>query len=197
MNVEVIDLVYNTAPDMAEFFLVDRFGGCKTGVDLYFQSPFYAVDHHTMPGLQTAAEIAETLTAMFPEGLSLHGQRYLLEPHVMPQGGYSVNHLIELVFELVRRARFPTKPTRFQSFFGCETVEQARIFRQRFCQPFHCIYRVHADDFCRCDMELLKLGVSGSSALNLVGKYWSGSASPNPFWEERPPVRVAERVDPA
>jgi hypothetical protein len=181
-----------------EYFVVDRSSTCVAGQILNLQGATYTFQHQTS-GIESPDEIAGTMAMMYPDGVSIHGQRYLFERSQTAQGGYLINNLVEIVVELVRRSNFQEIPSRFTSLFGWETSEAAQTFRQRSCQPFHPIIRVETDQpGFKADMELLKLGVSVASALTLANKYWKGESSANPCWEIllQPPVRVIERVEP-
>lgn len=182
-----------------DFYFVDRIGACHAGGRIELQPPKYDFQHPTIENLQTAPEIAGTLSASFPEGLSLHGQRYLLEKYVFNQGMVAVSPMIELATELIRRWQFPDRPSRMQSFFACETLDSARQFRAQFCQPFHRIFLVQAEKHFRADMNLLRIGPTGGSSLNLLQKYWRGEESRSPFWEILlpAPLQLGELVDPA
>src|SRR5262249_27066352 len=71
-----------------------------------------------------------------------------------------VNHnmVVELVFEYVRRAVFPSRCSRFQSFFAWESLEMARAFRKE----GQALYRVESSSIFRADqswMDHLKDGL--------------------------------------
>jgi len=120
------------------------------------------------------------LNERYPEGLSWHGARYACvslgtndsisfnydtEPII---GVYQVENretgecghrnrepvspLYEWVFELVRMADFPDRPSRFQSFFGFETREEAAAFQSGTDAQ---IIEVEYDDGFTADMDLL------------------------------------------
>ncbi len=182
---------------MPDFFFVDRYGTCAAGTELPLQTPHYNFGHATADKLETATEVESTLRELFPDGLSLHGQRYLLERYPYGQNVVAVSPVIELVAELIRRLAYPQLPSRFQALFACETLDSARLFRSRG-QPFNRIFRVRGNSHFRADMNLLSLGPTAASSLNLVHKYWKGAASSEPFWEIilPPPVQVVEQVDP-
>jgi hypothetical protein len=94
------------------------------------------------PHIATLLKIAKEY---FPGGLSIFGIDYLMEPLRYTSynnfGYISQAMTIDLVFELIRRARFPSLPSRYESLFACETLEEAKVFRAikyRLYRRFHC-----------------------------------------------------------
>jgi hypothetical protein len=77
-----------------------------------------------------------------------------------------VNHnmVVELVFEYVRRAAFPSRCSRFQSFFAWESLEMARAFRKE----GQALYRVESSSIFRADQSWLTLGVQNALRASLV-----------------------------
>jgi hypothetical protein len=183
---------------MKTFFFVDRYGTCIENTEMRLRAPSYGFPHWTSENRETPTEIAATLLEFFPRGLSLHGERYFFERNQNAQGQFIIEHLIELVVELVRRSDFSDRPSRMESFFGCESMESALNFRNRFGKPWQRIFRVETFASFRADMNLLSLGASNASAANLARKYWSGSSSESPFWEVlmASPIKVLDEVRP-
>jgi hypothetical protein len=68
---------------------------------------------------------------MLPSGVSRHGDQYFY-------GGNSrTNHedsIIEILLEYYRRAYFPDRPSRFQCWFGVESLDEALLFQTNLCQ---------------------------------------------------------------
>lgn len=184
---------------MPEFFTVDRNGSCAPGSVIKLIPPHYNFAHLHNKNLETSDEIAQTISALFPDGVSPHGHRYLFERHNYVQNmAIPVSPAIELISELVRRAEFPNRPSRFTSLFGTETLEVAQTFRSKNGQPHHRIFRVSCENSFRADMCLLSLGASNASSLNLARKFWRGEGSQNPHWECLlvPPIAIIEQVEP-
>lgn len=85
-----------------------------------------------------AEGVPVVLSEMFPEGLSMHGYHYLdafvSESLIGAAGAESLSHAlrelpsfqIEWNLELVRRALYPELPSRCQSIFCLESVEEFR-----------------------------------------------------------------------
>lgn len=141
-------------------------------------------------------DLEHLVQELFPEGLTKHGKRYLLDECLVistPQGpAPQVPHIpmIELICELVRRLSFPNLPSRLQAVFAWASHDEALAFQREF--GGGTIYEVEADQYFRGDMKLLYLGGSGIGAWQFAMKYWRCQASPAPRWEYLlvPPVRV-------
>lgn len=65
------------------------------------------------------------------EGLSLHGQHYWRSPSVKNPDDVN-DFFIEHIFEEIRLAHYPDRPSRFQSLFGCPTMKQLRYWEKLF-----------------------------------------------------------------
>ena len=120
------------------FYSVDRSGLYQTGgtLDLWQQDPRLGRPFWRLPDWFEADDLRAHVAELFPDGLSLHGWQYMVERHdfIRPTNSDAlfVNHnmVVELVFEYVRRAVFPSRCSRFQSFFAWESLEMARAFRK-------------------------------------------------------------------
>jgi hypothetical protein len=186
-------------PEM--FYSVDRSGLYQTGraLDLWQQDPVLGRPFWRLPDWFEANDLRTHVAELFPDGLSLHGWQYMVERHdfIRPTNSDAlfVNHnmVVELVFEYVRRAVFPSRRSRFQSFFGWESIEMARAFRKE----GQALYRVESSSIFRADQSWLTLGVQNAIASLSAHRYWSGAPSGTPRWEIllAPPVRVMERID--
>ncbi len=104
---------------------------------------------------------------------------------------------IESTFELVRLWRFPDKPSRFISFYGCETFEEAQTFKQNYRGGNGFIFKVSAESYFKADMSLLMTGASVITNYFFEEKYWKGESGKNPFWEVlmRGPVTILSKVE--
>lgn len=128
------------------------------------------------------------LADIYPEGLSYHGWRYLLERHTYgtSENGFqhNISFFIEMNFEYVRKLYFPDKPSRFQSIFACESLESLNDFINSFREgATYRILTIKADDFHVADMHWLKLATQNISASYMAHKYWEGAFTSNPFKE--------------
>ncbi|MGW4335377.1 DUF2441 domain-containing protein [Rhodococcus koreensis] len=147
---------------MPRYFTVDRRGTLHEG--------------HTL-GLTryddvTPAVLQQHLDTLFPDGVTAHGENNFVNADVRFQ---VTAHVIELAWENVRRAHFPTAPSRFQSIFAVDTLEQARAFRTAF-DPTGAatIWELETPDTgFRANMELLRTHVSALMTSHHAHCYWS------------------------
>lgn len=134
-------------------------------------------------------ELIKTIEGYFPNGISRHGESYLSEKifywHDNQNNLDFIPYIpsIELVFEIIRRANYPSLPSRLQSIFAFETLEEALKFKSQYSQVDCPIYIVEANKCIKRDMSLLKLGFNISGGITLAEKYWSAQQSENPEWE--------------
>ncbi len=168
---------------MPVFFTVDRL---KT----LHQGSVLRLTRHTDLEPPEAQEHAD---ALFPDGVSTHGNSYLLSGNSDPK---LASPAVELLFEYVRRASFPEKPSRFQSLFAWESIEEAIAFRGKHGGPDAPIWRVEAEEFCKADMSYLKRGTSILVWSCFAHSYWRGEGTESPAWEILlvPPVSVLNRA---
>jgi hypothetical protein len=181
-------------------YSVDTHGSyCAGGsLELWTQDPnkrpFWRV-----PGRFDKKELEDHLVELFPEGLSPHGWRYMLDRFDFIRDPINndafVNHTwqVEFAFEMVRRAAFPKRNSRFQSYFAWETLDAARSFRR----DGQTIYRTQAEKGFRADQNWLTLGTQGVATSLCAHRYWSGAASSESLWEIVlcAPVRIVDRVE--
>jgi P63C domain len=123
-----------------KLFTVDRWRRFSPGMRITLTPPDYAelrrANIRLDPGL---------LAKQFRDGLSMHGQRYLINWSVSQKGSLLVGDTpqplifsapaIELVFELVRLVEFQNSFSRFQSFFGCRDLSELKKFADKFNFP--------------------------------------------------------------
>jgi hypothetical protein len=130
---------------------------------------------------------------LFPNGLTKHGERHFLRD-TNKHGVIEAE--IELLFEYVRRGSFGSKPSRFQSVFATDSLDQAKAFRQRYGGGHESIWMLNGEPVFKADMSLLRRGATTLVSSWLAHEYWKGHASSDPFWEYLllPPVTIAERV---
>ncbi|WP_410686116.1 DUF2441 domain-containing protein [Citrobacter braakii] len=127
--------------------------------------------------------------------------------------------LIGLVFELVRRSHFPEKPSRYQSLFACEQLNEVKQFRALLAEErgdenilTAPIYEVLSwEPVHRGDMNLLNGNCPVLELYHRAHLYWSGEPAPvkkgkeeeKPFWELLIPLpvvfghRVLEPMEPS
>ena len=140
-------------------------------------------------------ELQKHVNALFPQGVTSHGERYLLRGKTSAKG---VSATIELLFEYVRRSLFPSHPSRFQSFFAYSTLKDAEAFKNQYGKPNSLIWEVEADNEFKADMRLLTLKGSLLVLSYNAHRYWSGLPSGDePCWEFLlvPPVIVIRQIN--
>lgn len=171
---------------MPEFFTVDRVGRLQAGQVLTLE-----VFNDLQP-----PELQSHVNEMFGNGVSRHGNQYFLSNSSVAN---VTSPSIEVLFEYVRRAHFANRPSRFQSWFGLETVAAARNFHSRFGSGSARIWRLECDDYFRGNMNLLTSKQTTLVCSWFAHCYWRSEQGPvSAFWEYLlvPPVRVLQLADP-
>lgn len=135
------------------------------------------------------------INTLFPKGLSFHGENYLLQNRTPEK-----NEVLELVFEYIRQAHFPEKPSRLQSMFACGLLEEALEFRNKYADHDHnaAIWEVECDFCFRGDMKLVHMPTSIIVLSYYAHLYWNGDpGSETPFWEYllTPPIKVIRKIE--
>jgi hypothetical protein len=170
---------------MPKFYTVDRKETLHQGIEIMLQKsndikPDYLQKHVDM---------------MFPDGVTLHGEQYFLRNTTKG----IISPAIELLLEYVRRAFFSSRPSRFQSFFGFESIDYAEKFRAQYANQDTPTWEVEAELYFRADMSLLTLANSLLISSYFTYQYWSGDSSHSnkPFWEILlvPSVKVLRKID--
>jgi hypothetical protein len=172
---------------MPIYYSVDRMGRMTPAMDYQL----YQLDLGHMP------DLAKHFASHFPLGVSQHGAQYLNSTVTTPGGP-----AIELVWESMRRAQFPHRPSRFTSVFAWQTLDEAKAFQAVSNVPGATIWAVHAEVGFVANMSLLNVGTSLLRATQLAELYWNGQAGPigiglqAPSWEVllTLPVKVLHRV---
>jgi hypothetical protein len=170
--------------EMASFYHVDR--GSRLSEGQTIQLVRYANI--------TPLELQRHVDDMFPEGVSRHGNFYFLNSQSHPS---LASPNIEVVFEYVRRALCPSRPSRFQSFFAFPTKDAALRFRKNYCSSIGKVWEVTASHSFTADMALLRPGSSILFYSYFAHLYWQGQpGSRNPEWEVLliPPVTILRQV---
>ncbi|EMH0544179.1 DUF2441 domain-containing protein [Enterobacter hormaechei] len=142
------------------------------------------------PSIQPV-ELQAMVTALFPRGVSHHGNGYFLSASAIAG---DINFSIDWGLEFYRRAMRPNTPSRYECLFACEKLENAKDFRAKFRNPSSPIYEVDADENLvhRGDMSLLIRDNSCLVYTYQIEHYWSGTTfSQQPFWEILIPLPVS------
>jgi hypothetical protein len=113
---------------------------------------------------------------------------------LLPSKGIS-DAEIDLLFEFIRRVEFPTCPSRYQSIFACESLEDAQAFRDEH-RAGAAIWEVEGKVAFRADHQLLDLSGTAMDVVERARRYWRGEPGGSPEWELllKPPVTVVRRV---
>jgi hypothetical protein len=139
---------------------------------------------------------AAHLNEMYPEGFSRHGVIYACG-YAEPGPELRREH----VLEFVRQDHYPHLPSRFTSFFACESADDARKLKAEGWLGQEgwgnaVIWVVEAESYFRADMGLF--GFSRYANVEQIAHaYWRQVESPRPFWELllKPPVTVIKRLE--
>lgn len=124
---------------------------------------------------------------LFARGASQHGIAYSLKsPFEMPSNPFGTS--IELALELIRKERFPDKPSRLQSMFGCEDLNDVKHFRGSSGSARSTpIFEVSAENYHRGDMNMLNYQCNMNEFHRRLVGYWSGTTLSidgyEHFWE--------------
>lgn len=127
----------------------------------------------------------------FSAGISPHGFTYFLGHGIhFSNPTNRADAAIEYALELLRQQRYPEKPSRFTSMFGCETLDEAKHFRGASNSTLNTpIYEVHSDLIChKGDMNLFSPGCALHEFDRRLNAYWQGKTYSlrdgyEPFWE--------------
>ncbi len=147
---------------METFYTVDRRGLCKPGGKLQI----LPIPSISINGTKT----------LYKQGITPHGNDYFLN-----YCDHAPSNILEIVWELIRLKDYPHTPSRFQSYFGLRTVEDAKIFRG-YRDPYP-IYKIKCNKSFEADMNLLIISTSPILMIDCAHKYWSQIKSSNPFIE--------------
>lgn len=132
---------------------------------------------------------------LFTRGASQHGVAYSLNsPFEMPNNPFGPS--IELALELIRKEQFPDKPSRLQSMFGCENLDDVKHFRDSSRSALSTpIFEVTAENYHRGDMNILNYQCNMNEFHRRLVGYWSGNTLSiegyKPFWEVVIPLPAA------
>ncbi|EOW9210583.1 TPA: DUF2441 domain-containing protein [Vibrio cholerae] len=171
---------------MKKFYTVDRLGTLSSGTVIDITK----YDDVNPKVLQSHVD------ELFPNGVSAHGENYLLKKG---SHGQISSSAIELLFEYVRRAHLPEIKSRFECSFACESIDEAMAFRNRFGQPSDRIFEVLSDKpYFKGNMVLLDNNQTSLVCSYFADEYWKGNQGPIPesFWEIllELPVTIGDQV---
>lgn len=181
------------------YFTVNGRGSYYEGGTVELQSVAAGLPPDTPP------EIAATAHKLFPHGVSAQAETYLLTPWVLDTSMPEAHRIArdafgEVLVELVRRIEAPDAPSRFESLFAFEQLDDARWFRQHFRRGQGSIYAIDCDDGFRGDFTLLaSLQGTPLRATAYASRYWASQPHwvETPHWETllRLPVTIGPRIE--
>lgn len=191
---------------MTKLYTLDRMGLLSANQLIDLNNDFKDLPLIEIQDLISKDDLISRVNALYPTGISKHGENYLLGRIIVNDNRGAPTHFVhtepmaEIIFELVRKAEFPTLPSRMQCLYCWQNLEDL----QRFCNDHSLnydsslrIYEIDADDFFVGDMRLLYLGGQVLNALEFARMYWSGERSSNPHLEVLVPlpVQLGSRVE--
>lgn len=139
-------------------------------------------------------DIMKTLSELYPDGLSYHGLRYAITSFK----GLHTDTSTEQIFELYRQMHFPHLPSRFQSFFCFNSLQNAIEFSKL--NGKSTIYKVEVDhkNYHIGDMKLLKGDTILQCHKNALD-YWSSKLDKNSIVEVLilPPIHISDLIIPS
>lgn len=170
---------------MAEtFYHVDRWTDLTAGQTI------------TLEPLDGADPSEAAVADVYPEGLSRHGRHYCSEDLYSDDPDDVWDVACEVIFEAARLARYPDRPSRLQSVFALESLDDVDAFVDRFVESSCDVWAVEADDAFVGDMNLVD-AEDLADGLSNADRYWRGGAyNDDPLREVllTPPVTVVENV---
>ncbi|WP_434777603.1 DUF2441 domain-containing protein [Neisseria sp. Ec49-e6-T10] len=165
--------------------------------------------------IKSNSELVSFFEGVYKKGFSKHGEYYLLnffwreakslnEQGKIEKGVFIPDsHLIEIIFEQRRQVK-NGKPSRFESLFAWDNIDDAKEFlekRDKESPNKYAIFRVKAlsKNIHKGDMNLLHRTNSFAVAMLYADDYWDGkpNISIPPKWEYLLPlpVKVVERME--
>ena len=132
-----------------------------------------------------------------PNGLSQHGNYYLVSSNL--DEASSLNSHTEMLFEWVRRARYPDRPSRFQSMFAVGDIDSAIRFMSIYGSRNQAVYELSSLGAFRADMRLITYPRQTAILSSYFAElYWQGlpwhEGEPTWEWIVPCPVTIGRRV---
>ncbi len=168
---------------MATFYHVDRLGEIVENTSFNLETEYEYLDIQCVREIYNESDAINTVKRLYPKGISNHGIRLLfIERSNTPEELIGrLGPLIENVFELVRRADFPDKPSRMESIFGWTSLKEAENFRDEYNGGR--IFEISSERAFIGDQKFLSLTGTVIGTYEQARKYWSGERSQNPSLE--------------
>jgi len=135
------------------------------------------------------------LESTYNNKLTRHGQQYLVNP-INPTNPW--NTLYETIFEYERRINFPQLPSRFQSFFATQTLEDVDHWIGKLnLNEYIPVWKVYVDPnkVFKADASWFNLDNFDKSTLRIsynALQYWYGKFKPD--FEKEPELLIKESM---
>ena len=149
-------------------------------------------------GVFTKDEYNEIISQQYKNGFSNHGFKFNIPEYEFQQRYFIDNNIpLEIIYEQIRKQNYADKPSRFESIFTCDSIENAKLFLKSYPEKKIKIYKIQAERFFKADMKLLSVGFRPIDIFILAHKYWQGKSSDDPFWEYivELPVKIIEECN--
>lgn len=166
-------------------FHVDRRGDLAPGDEIV---------RETVPA--GTVEERALLAAVFDGGVAPHGRHYCEMDLYADDVDALWDATTELLFELVRRERFPWRPSRFRSVFAFASREDAVRFVARYGEEPATVFEVSGVPAFSADMRMVD-APTVPGGVRRAHYYWEGLTDrDDPLWEVlvEPPVTVERTV---
>ncbi|MDO6646525.1 DUF2441 domain-containing protein [Acinetobacter guillouiae] len=178
---------------MAEFITVDRGKVLFEGKKIELITDLTKTHTISIEGMISNDDLEKSFYRNYPNGISLHGQRYLFgyPPFVELSRSrelVQISPMIEAIFEQVRRADFANLPSRFVSMFAWHNLADAQMFKEKYqCHDAN-LFKVESDEYFLGDMSFLTIGGQVMNTFELAYKYWNGDRTDSPIIEALLPL---------
>lgn len=170
----------------------------RTSSDLYRPG-----DNLTASPVFTKYEETDSLlNEAFNNKLTRHGQQYLTNP-VNPNSPW--DNFYETIFEYERKIKFPNLPSRYQSFFAIETLDDLELWKDILkLQGNEHIWKIHVNEknVLKTDASWFNIKDFDQSVLRIsynASQYWLGKKRPNHNHESelliKGSIKLVERLD--
>lgn len=194
-------------------YKIDRFNSISVGQTLELCNDYIPNDAYP-----------EFLTNNFvPGGLSNYGKHILNDlaaslsiPFTLDElsyaHGFVTTALVEYTYEIIRQARYPALPSRYQSVYAVKNISDFSVWPELTCSKYE-IYKIefNKQDSVYLDANFLKIclyqecqearkfnyGFSPGNSWYYANQYWSGAISETPKMELliKGPVKVLEKLN--
>jgi hypothetical protein len=173
---------------LATFYHLDRSGRLTAKMQVTLKTEYDDLDMNTEKGIFNKSDAIKTVKRLHPKGISNHGIRcfFMEKANTKEQLINRLGPMTENLFELVRRAEFPDKPSRMESIFCWPSLKDAEVFRAE--EGRGIIFQVSSEKAFIADQNLIKLSGTIIGSNELARKYWSGEHSQNPMLEALIPL---------